>query len=819
VPPLQELSHFWMADSTAATLAWIGWALRFDLPTIRPTTASSSRELFAFLQVFTDDAVRWKYLVTMGPATRPARVFAGVGPSNFAACAGGRSMATEPPLPQVGTQAGRISLNQRRLYRSERHAHVSQCTICGADRLPVADAARAACKLIPIDPATIAYTAAELSAHEREHYQIAAAQAIAIVLGCRVRGLAANTVYMDALGAAFSTWYRHHVEPHGVARSIRQLTEVHAEMVRRELQLAGLDLGTICTGPTPNGTVKTDLYTITRTTTMGAGGRRRPGRQIVSLAADAVTRFEAVLGGYWLKLVSAPAAEDDDEDNDVEGGSPSRYKILAEQQYEIVESGTLARSVMSFLERARVVLDVGAFREDLLIAKTRQAKLIQQLRKRGVPIEAPRTKGEVTARRIAVYAAAKKQTQRSAVKWRRDTFALLEEYDRVSAHVRTFEPRDVQIAADATSIEVGTEIDRTTNRRFQPLSALWPSAVSDKSRAPWGYSLRRHWFRGLTGEPLVEVDVSSSQTQILCFFLAEAQLDGVNKKFLAKLAWDLSRQRRSGFKFHPPLVPTDRYTGPDDPRLLALVKEAWMRTLYGSQPARLAMEQSDRPAELGQGWDHQNLTQFLRAVPGWKTVSTFLRACQKLGTLRGIRYGGITVHDPFDEVAARWHPAATKPKRLVARSRGSRTFSFEIDIPRYAPVNGEFRVDGRRMKNCIAPRLIHMLDAALNGHVAGYVESVAPEDSTITFVATHDAWTVGKGDPSDFRTDEEFLETMLDNAARDWFRSLEPVYDDLIRYLGNDAEFGPFAHEIKAKWRRQLAECEANDVWPEFVLG
>lgn len=725
-------------------------------------------------------------------------------------------MATEHELPKVGTKAGRISLDERRRYRRERDAHVTRCPICKADRLPAADLARAACKLIHLDTAQIAYTAAELSDDEREQYQIVAAQAMTLVLGCRVRGLAANAVYMDALGAALSTWYRHLVEPHGVARSIRQLTEDHAEMVRRELQLAGLHLGTICAGPTPRGSVKTDLYTITRSTTMGAGGRRRPGRQIVAVKPDAVTRFEAVLGDYWPKLGTARPVEAPDDEDDEEGNQPSRFKVLAEQRYEIVESGEPARNVMAFLERARVVLDVGAFREDLEIAKKRRDELSQELKKRGVPTEPPRTKGEMAARRIAVYATGKKRSPRTPSKWRRDTLALLEEYDRVSIHVQTYAPHDARIASDATSVEVGTKIDRTTNRRFQPLSTLWPSAVSDKIRAPWGYSLRQHWFRGTSGEPLVEVDVSSSQTQILGFFLGEARLDGVNKQFLAKLAWNLSRQRR--IKFRPPLVPKARYTGPDDPRLLALVKEAWMRTLYGSQPAQLAMEQSDRPVELGQGWDHENLTRFLQAVPGWKTVSTFLRACQKIGRRQEIRYGGIAVHDPFDKIKARWHPAATETKRMVAR--GKRAFSFEIEVPRYAPVNGEFRVDGLKMKNCIAPRLIHMLDAALNGHVVGYVKELAPEDTTLTFVATHDAWSVGRGEPSEaFGTDKEFLEAVLDNAARDWFRSLEPVYDDLIHYLADDEEFSPFVHEIKARWQRHLAECEAKAIWPKFILG
>jgi hypothetical protein len=112
-----------------------------------------------------------------------------------------------------------------------------------------------------------------------------------------------------------------------------------------------------------------------------------------------------------------------------------------------------------------------------------------------------------------------------------------------------------------------------------------------------------------------------------------------------------------------------------------------------------------------------------------------------------------------------------------------------------------------------------MLDAALNGHVIEHVASMAPDDISITFVATHDAWTLGRGEPSDFGTDEEFLELMLGYAAKDWFRSLEPVYDDLIRYLGNDPQFGHFVHDLKAKWRRQLTQCEEKNVWPKFVLG
>jgi hypothetical protein len=76
-------------------------------------------------------------------------------------------MAIEPVLPRVGTKSGRISLDERRHYRRERDAHITQCSICADDRLPAGDAARVACKLIRVDPAKIAYTAAELNTGER----------------------------------------------------------------------------------------------------------------------------------------------------------------------------------------------------------------------------------------------------------------------------------------------------------------------------------------------------------------------------------------------------------------------------------------------------------------------------------------------------------------------------------------------------------------------------------------------------------------------------------------------------------------------------
>ena len=157
-----------------------------------------------------------------------------------------------------------------------------------------------------------------------------------------------------------------------------------------------------------------------------------------------------------------------------------------------------------------------------------------------------------------------------------------------------------------------------------------------------------------------------------------------------------------------------------------------------------------------------------------------------------------------------------------------------------------------------------MLDAALNALVIERLATVAKPG--LTFAAIHDAWVLAPwGDaavdltkaPVEFidelagddyipiwpDEDEEdgrpiwvdvagevmsddlvvrgklLLRRALDEAAKDWFESLDPVYDDLIRYL-DDTEFSAFAHKIKARWERRLADCRAGRAkWPQFRLG
>src|SRR5262249_9784104 len=134
-------------------------------------------------------------------------------------------------------------------------------------------------------------------------------------------------------------------------------------------------------------------------------------------------------------------------------------------------------------------------------------------------------------------------------------------------------------------------------------------------------------------------DVSSSQAQILAIFLGHDELEARAsdpavpfKRYLARLAWKQC-------------APAG-YTGDDDTRLVALVKDLWMRVLYGSSPRQVMHAVLRDPDTYGPGWvprtsdyaadlqvNVERTEAFLQGVPGFmgeRAVSTFLNACQRL---------------------------------------------------------------------------------------------------------------------------------------------------------------------------------------------
>src|SRR5262249_22973220 len=120
---------------------------------------------------------------------------------------------------------------------------------------------------------------------------------------------------------------------------------------------------------------------------------------------------------------------------------------------------------------------------------------------------------------------------------------------------------------------------------------------------------RERWFNTVeAGHPqsnsFAELDISSSQTQILAVFLGLPKLEVLAgapdfkfKNYLAAQLWALHERE------HVLADGPNGYKGADDPRLVAFVKEHWMRWNYGGKVGMIVHELARDPAEYGPGWD------------------------------------------------------------------------------------------------------------------------------------------------------------------------------------------------------------------------
>src|SRR5262249_42898110 len=123
-------------------------------------------------------------------------------------------------------------------------------------------------------------------------------------------------------------------------------------------------------------------------------------------------------------------------------------------------------------------------------------------------------------------------------------------------------------------------------------------------------SMRGRWFRFITPDPdnpfddpciLGGMDVSSSQTTILAVLLGLEKLEKIAREhsfndYLARRAWG---RRASVLKI---TGTADDYTDPTDERLKLLVKQLWMRVLYGAPVAWTVLDQWRASGEVGPGW-------------------------------------------------------------------------------------------------------------------------------------------------------------------------------------------------------------------------
>src|SRR5262249_21022357 len=101
----------------------------------------------------------------------------------------------------------------------------------------------------------------------------------------------------------------------------------------------------------------------------------------------------------------------------------------------------------------------------------------------------------------------------------------------------------------------------------------------------------------------VERDISSSQTQILAVFLGLPALETLainpKKKFklwLAERLWTLHEKTPGGLL-------AAGYKNASDERLIAFIKEIWMRRNYGGKFVRTVRDLARDPVTFGPGWN------------------------------------------------------------------------------------------------------------------------------------------------------------------------------------------------------------------------
>ena len=373
-------------------------------------------------------------------------------------------------------------------------------------------------------------------------------------------------------------------------------------------------------------------------------------------------------------------------------------------------------------------------------------------------------------------------------------------------------------------VETVSDYTRTVNGRWQALHGS-PAAVSPKPKyAEWdeeveetagqeaamaGLRLRwfkapaaRDWWRVATAsdvvsvQDLVSVDVSSSQVQLIALVssndaLYAAACDATDpskpgfKHTLAAAAWAHVVQGESG------------YAGVDDERLLEMVKNFFMRFIYGSKPHRIISDHAKERITYGPGFVGDTLkekmasaTSFLHAVPGGKDLENFLNICRRMAAFAMERdpYVGLSFHNPYDDAVVRWNPP-TLEKAVVSYGRSG---VLELQQPAGAQAvigtwAGDYPVDGRKLEQMTAPCLVHMWDGLFSALV---IEALLRRGIT-TFSAIHDCWMIPAmvmigGQSFDGR---DVLRQAVAEAIRAWHGHLKGVYLDLLAQAGTEDDY------------------------------
>lgn len=364
----------------------------------------------------------------------------------------------------------------------------------------------------------------------------------------RVIRLTLNRVF-DALAARWSNHFRL-AQEEGRAFHVRDMRPETARASWRDLIRNGIrleKLWDIVVGEwSAKKTGRNPLYHVTRLRPSKKGRRRNQvGGYVVHVrhGSAELERFEQLIradphyklrpSGWRLLLANEP--------------TPARkphHSIVVERPYNVVGLGTRSERLLAILERSRLLFNVRAFQEEY--------------------------------RQLAEDADARLQ------------------FRSIDQRLRSLSDEDLPYWDEWVPIKTG--FYRLLNRRYQP-THFWPLVVSTKLDPPRQIknvveetSQRSRWFASadlnqeLSDPPLAiwsltGFDVSSSQTQILAVLLGLDELERHAtsggppfKQYLAERAWDVPALRGA-------------YSGPDDKRLIELVKNLWMRVSRSRSPS------------------------------------------------------------------------------------------------------------------------------------------------------------------------------------------------------------------------------------------
>ena len=668
-----------------------------------------------------------------------------------------------------------------------------------------------------------------LPPEEYDRAILTAKQSLIVALDCAItagdRGaMLTKNLLFDALALRWSRRYRR-----ARRRGARVSYDMRVETVlrvERELLVAGLRFDTlwqVVAGPWSQAGIN-PLFSVRR-------ARDRKGtplgwRATVNADSLALEAFEGAVeeDRQYRRRPSKRRlllAEDQSSSR-----RPERGKVCEERPYNVVNLGERSRAMLTLLEGTRILFDLETFRNDY------------------ETLRAYHSGGH-----------------------RPSTTTQWPGYRKLGSFVKTYRRLYAETEGLDKHVWIRSRFSRNSNRRYQPLD-FWPDQVQkDPFRSRWfrfenrstdqdeydqdgPESFRRVYEAALDGPgPYVERDITVSQIQTLAVFLGISELEALAtstqptlKEWLAAQMWDYHEQRGAL---------AAGYSGATDRRLIAFAKAHLMR-FYGGDLGKIISKCWQDQAKYGPGWRTTNgpwakpvikpgtktvafvkgaaaeaadvATAFLVTLPPWADeLEHFLGACRALAKVFDQRdhnpLRGVVFHDPLDEAEIRWHPAQRGTKRVGHDQIEVRPYG-EDRRTGFVPAQPG-TVDRAALARFIAPCLTHTLDAFFCSLVLQRLHAAGATN----ILELRDAWCVAKVVPvasnvsyehvpgeepkvsasPDYVDGAGALDRAIAASGEEWLRGLGGVYDTLIGYLGDDPTFGPFVHEIKARWQARLA--------------